>query len=150
MVNKQSALQAAAELCKKFEGFYSKPYLCPANVPTIGYGSTLYEDGVKVTLKDPPVTKEYATKLLMLTLSRDYFPAVLKLCPNIPTDGSLTALTDFTYNLGVGALRSSSIRRAMNNNDLEGVRQGLLKYVYGGGKVLPGLVKRRKAEVSLV
>ena len=48
-------LQIAAELCKQFEGFRAKPYLCPAGIPTIGYGSTYYADGRKVTLQDEPI-----------------------------------------------------------------------------------------------
>jgi len=44
-------LELAAELCRRFEGYRAKPYLCPANVATIGYGSTYYADGRKVTLQ---------------------------------------------------------------------------------------------------
>ena len=59
-------LELAAELCKRFEGFRSKPYLCPANVATIGYGSTYYANGTKVTLNDPPMSQEEAHLLLMV------------------------------------------------------------------------------------
>jgi GH24 family phage-related lysozyme (muramidase) len=51
------AVELAAALCRRFEGFFSHPYLCPAGVPTIGYGATYYEDGRKVTLRDPPITE---------------------------------------------------------------------------------------------
>ena len=57
-------LTLAEELCRRFEGFRSKPYLCPAGVPTIGYGSTLYSDGRRVTLDDPPMDEPTARALL--------------------------------------------------------------------------------------
>ena len=50
----------AAKLCRRFEGLYLRPYLCPAGVPTIGYGSTVYENGMAVQLTDPPITRERA------------------------------------------------------------------------------------------
>ena len=53
-------LELAAALCRQFEGYRAKPYLCPANVATIGYGSTYYADGRKVTLEDPPMDEPTA------------------------------------------------------------------------------------------
>jgi len=67
-------LTIAADLCKHFEGFSSKPYMCPANVATIGYGSTYYADGRKVTLQDPPMSEPEAYKLLLAELHHTYLP----------------------------------------------------------------------------
>ena len=135
-------------LCLRFEGLYLKPYLCPAGVPTIGVGSTVYEDGSKVSMLDAPITKERAIELLMLTLKRDYLPAVQKLC-KVENANQLAALTDFAYNVGVGALRSSNLRKRVNAGEYDAVPAEFSKWVKGGGKVLKGLVIRRQAEANL-
>lgn len=139
-------------LCVLFEGLYLKPYLCPAGVPTIGIGSTHYENGVKVSLADPPITKERAYELLRWELERECAPRVLKLCENLPQwgPGAVAAILDFTYNLGSGNLAASTLRRKIRSNDREGAKAELMKWVKGGGKVLPGLVKRRQAESDLI
>jgi lysozyme len=143
-------LSIAAELCKRFEGFRSKPYLCPANVATIGYGSTYYANGVKVTLNDVPTTQEEAHVLLMHELEHTYLPGVIRYCPTLATDNKkLNAIVDFCYNLGVGRLQTSTLRRKINEQDWDAAKIELLKWNKGGGKVLAGLDKRRKAEIAL-
>lgn len=134
-----------------FEGLYLKPYLCPANVPTIGVGSTFYENGVRVTLADPPITKERAMVLLEHELEA-CLPKVLRLCPVLKDWGSQAtgAILDFAFNCGTGALQASTLRKRINADDMEGARAELMKWVRGGGKVLPGLVKRRAAEAALL
>lgn len=144
------ALDVALALARRFEGFYSAPYLCPAGVPTIGWGATAYADGRRVQLTDPPISREAADRLLLLTVQRVYLPAVLKLCPGVDSPGRLSALIDFTFNLGAGQLRASTLRRKVNAGDWQAVPAELAKWVKGGGKVLPGLVKRRAAEALLV
>ena len=79
-------LELASALCRQFEGFRSKPYLCPAGVPTIGYGSTYYADGRKVTLEDPPMDEPTARALLMHELQHTYLPGTLRNCPILATD----------------------------------------------------------------
>lgn len=145
------AVQTARDLCLVFEGLYLKPYLCPANVPTIGVGSTFYENGVKVTLKDPPITKERAMELLEYELLQ-CLPKVQRLCPQLSEWGDLAtgAILDFSFNCGTGALSSSTLRKRINANDVEGARAELMKWVRGGGRVLPGLVRRRAAEAALL
>ena len=144
-------LQIAAELCKQFEGFRAKPYLCPAGIPTIGYGSTYYADGRKVTLQDAPIDEPDAEKLLLHELEKTYLPGVLRQCPGLAADErKLNAIVDFAYNLGVGRLQTSTLRRKINAQDWEGSREQLMLWVRGGGKVLPGLVARRKAESRLL
>jgi lysozyme len=143
-------LSIAAELCKRFEGFRSKPYLCPANVATIGYGSTYYTDGTRVTLNDPPMNQEEAHNLLMSELEHNYLPGVVRNCPILLSDTKkLNAIVDFCYNLGTGRLQTSTLKRKINAQDWEGAKEELLKWNKGGGKVLAGLDKRRKAEIAL-
>jgi lysozyme len=144
------ALAVALALCRRFEGFRPRPYLCPAGVPTIGYGSTRYLDGRAVQLTDPPISRETAERLLLATVRRSYLPAVLALCPGVTDPQRLAALIDFTYNLGGGSLRASTLRRKVNAGDWAAVPGELRKWVRGGGKVLSGLVARREAESDLV
>jgi lysozyme len=144
-------LELAAALCKQFEGFRSKPYLCPANVATIGYGSTYYADKRKVTLEDPPMSEKEAHALLMVELHHTYLPGVVRNCPILLTDEKkCNAIVDWCYNLGVGRLQTSTLKRKINAQDWEGAQEQLMLWTKGGGKVLPGLLKRRKAECLLL
>lgn len=144
-------LELAASLCRQFEGFRSKPYLCPAGIPTIGYGSTYYSNGQKVTLNDPPMSQEDANALLMAELQHTYLPGVLRNCPILATDErKCNAVTSFVYNLGIGRLQTSTLKRKINAQDWEGAKEELKKWNKGGGKVLAGLDKRRKAECNLM
>ena len=144
-------LELAAELCRRYEGYRSKPYLCPAGVPTIGYGSTYYADKRKVTLEDPPMEEGAARALLMVELEHTYLPGVLRNCPVLATnERRCNAIVDYAYNLGVGRLQTSTLKRKINAQDWDGVQEQLMLWTKGGGKVLPGLVARRKAECLLV
>lgn len=144
-------LEPAANLCRIFEGFRSKPYLCPAGVPTIGYGSTYYADGRKVTLQDAPIGEPEARGLLMHELEHTYAPGVVRLCPGlIQHERKFNAIVDFCYNLGVGRLQTSTLRRKINAKDWDGAKEQLLLWTKAGGRVLPGLERRRKAECLLM
>ena len=144
-------LEIAASLCKQYEGFRSKPYLCPAGVATIGYGSTYYSDGRKVTLQDPPMDEPTASALLMYELQHTYLPGTLRNCPILATDErKCNAVVDFCYNLGIGRLQTSTLKRKINAQDWEGAKEELKKWNKGGGKVLAGLDKRRKSECNFM
>ena len=144
-------LELAAALCRQFEGFRSKPYLCPAGIPTIGYGSTYYSDGRKVTLEDAPMDESNARALLMAELEHTYLPSVLRQCPILATDErKCNAIVDFVYNLGNGRLQTSTLKRKINAQDWEGAKEQLKLWNKGGGKVLAGLKKRRDAECLLI
>jgi lysozyme len=150
-------LDLAAELCRRFEGFSAKPYLCPAGVWTIGYGSTYYQSGDRVTKDDPQITREYAEQLLMHELLHTYAPGTVRQCPVLLAVavkdrdwGKLNAIVDFCYNLGVGRLQTSTLKRKINAQDWEGVKEQLMLWTRGGGKVLRGLVIRRQAECALI
>ena len=144
------ALPVALALMRRFEGFYSRPYICPAGVPTIGYGSTYYENGVRVTLTDEPVSKDRAEALLLWAVKTVYLPQVIRLCPGLNDADKLAAIIDFTYNLGGSNLRVSTLRRKINEQKWEEAKLELLKWVRGGGRVLKGLVIRRTAESELL
>lgn len=140
----------AAALARRFEGFSAHPYLCPAGVPTIGFGSTYYEDGRAVRLTDPPITRERAEALLLRTVRYVYLPAVMRLCPDVDTPERLAALVDFAFNLGTGRLRASTLRRKVNAGDWSAARDQIMRWTVGGGRVLRGLVLRREAERALM
>ena len=144
-------LEIATSLCRQFEGYRAKPYLCPAGVATIGYGSTYYADKRKVTLEDVPMDEPTARALLMIELQHTYLPGVLRSCPILATDErKCNAVVDWSYNLGVGRLQTSTLKRKINAQDWEGAAEQLMLWTKGGGRVLPGLVKRRKAEKELI
>lgn len=144
------ALPVALALARRFEGCRLTPYLCPAGVATIGYGSTRYLDGTSVTLRDPPISKMIAEGLLLRSVERTYLPAVLLLCPWIDDPSRLAAIIDFTYNLGCSRLKTSTLRKRINDGAWDQVPSELKKWTIGGGRKLPGLVTRRDAESALI
>ena len=143
------AILVSTALAQRFEGLYLSPYLCPAGVPTIGYGATYYEDGTRVTLLDAPITRERAIALLQWMVRTVYLPAVMRLCPGIDNPNRLAALIDFTFNLGGSALKNSTLRRKVNAGMWAAVPTELRKWVMAAGKRLRGLVIRREAEAAL-
>lgn len=144
------AVAITAALCRRFEGLYLTPYMCPAGVPTIGYGATFYEDGTRVTLRDPRITRERAEALLLWHVRRHYLPAVVQLCPGVDSPERLAALIDFTFNLGAGNLRVSTLRKRVNAGRWGEVPTELLRWNKAGGRVLRGLTLRRQAEADLI
>ena len=145
--------KTAIELAKRFEGFHrvpkadpgrAHPYICPAGYWTIGYGH----------LCDPnhtPITETEAEVYLAHDL-QTALAATLRYCPGLiaEPEGRLSAIVDFTFNLGAGRLQTSTLRRQINQRDWASSAQELRRWVYGGGRPLPGLVRRREAEVELV
>lgn len=146
-----SAIQTARGLCMAFEGLVLAPYLCPAGVPTIGVGTTRYEDGTRVSLADAPISRERAIELLEHELHAT-LPRVLRLCPGLPAwgDEAVGAILDFAFNCGTGALQASTLRRRLNADDAQGARTELMRWTRAAGRVLPGLVRRRAAEAALL
>jgi lysozyme len=137
------------DIIKKYEGFSSKPYLCPSKVITIGYGSTYYEDGSKVKLTDSPITQERATELLEALLV-SFERAVDSYCIDTLNQNQFDSLVSFAYNCGVGNLKSSTLLRKVNvNPNNPTIKDEFLKWTKGGGKTLSGLVRRRTEEAQL-
>lgn len=156
------------DLIKSFEGLALKPYLCPAGVPTIGYGSTFYEDGKKVTLKDKPITEARATELLLheVAVSEKY---VDTFCQDKINQNQFDALVSFAYNAGPNALKSSTLLVKLNKNVKDPtIKDEFLKWCKADGthngkdddndglideagekQELGGLLKRRTAEAAL-
>lgn len=145
--------KAAIELVKRFEGFCrvpesdpdrAYPYVCPAGFWTIGYGHLCDPKHLPITGTE---AEEYLTHDLQMALG-----ATLRYCPVLATEseGRLAAIVDFTFNLGAGRLQTSTLRRRINQRDWIAARHELRRWINGGGKVLPGLVRRREAEVAFL
>ncbi|WP_319205630.1 lysozyme [uncultured Ilyobacter sp.] len=139
--------QAGYDLLKNSEGLKLEAYLCPAGKWTIGYGSTLYEDGSKVKEGDS-ITKERAENLMINLLSK-YEKDVKKLIKVQLDDNQFSALVDFTYNVGTGNFRNSTLLRKINSGEMVGASKEFERWVYSNKVKLPGLIKRRKEEKAL-
>jgi lysozyme len=145
--------QVAIELAKRFEGLHrvlkadpgrAHPYICPAGYWTIGYGHLCDP-------KHPPITEAEAEVYLAHDL-QTALAATLRFCPVLATEpeGRLAAIVDFTFNLGAGRLQTSTLRRRVNQRDWIAAGQELRRWVYGGGKMLSGLMARRIEESNLL
>lgn len=146
----QQAINIVIELCKKWEGFSEKPYICPAGYVTIGYGTVYKPDGTRVSLQDASISKETAESWLVKEITNNYIKGVLKASPSLINNPQLlAAITDFAYNLGVARYRASTLRKRVDAGDIDGCVAELRKWVYGGGKKLRGLVLRREDEIAL-
>lgn len=140
--------QAGIDLIKSFEGLKLAPYLDSVNVPTIGYGTTYYEDGKKVTMQDPAISQERAEELLAIH-AQSFCDAVEKMVKVSCTDNQFAALVSFAYNLGSGNLGSSTLLKKLNAGDYAGAANEFEKWNKAGGQVLAGLTRRRQAEKAL-
>lgn len=141
--------QSGLDLIKEFEGFRSKPYLCSAKVPTIGYGSTMYENGFKVKLSDPPISEEKALDLFAKTLVK-YEQAVEKAITVDIGQHAFDACVSLCYNIGGGNFASSTLVKMINAGDEKSdIAEQFLRWNKAGGKVIDGLTRRRQAERQL-
>jgi lysozyme len=136
------------KLIRESEGFRERPYLCPAGVPTIGYGNTRYVDGKPVRLTDGPCTRDQADYYMTAALA-EYEAAVNRYVVVPLTQSQFDALVDFAYNCGAQNLRTSTLLKMLNNLDYVGAAAQFDRWVNGGGKRLPGLVTRRRKERTL-
>ena len=136
-------------LITKFEGFSATPYLCSATVPTIGYGSTFYIDGFKVTIKDSAISESQA--LDMFKIIADKFAInVTKLLKKTVTQNQFNSLVSFAYNCGITNFTKSTLLKKVNinPNDLT-IRQEFLKWNKAKGKIITGLTRRRNEEANI-
>ena len=134
--------KAGLDLIKQFEGLYLKAYRCPAGVPTIGYGHTA---GVAM---GQTITQQQADDYLRRDV-RQFERAVARLVTVPLTQGQFDALVSFAFNLGEGALAQSTLLRLLNAGDYAGAAAQFDRWNKAGGRVLPGLVRRRAAERAL-
>jgi lysozyme len=153
----------------KFEGYKNKPYLCPAHIWTVGWGTVIYQEQIRLPMvrvpdkhtpmirKEMPLkpednrvwSKEEINELFRVDVE-SFERGVLRLVPGVVSrQGSFDALVSISYNFGLGNLQRSTIRMRANRGDWEGAADAFRVWTKGGGKVLPGLVKRREAEIAL-
>jgi lysozyme len=133
-------------IIKQFEGCRLKAYRCPANIWTIGYGSTLYPHGQPIKEGDT-ISQQEAENMLLLEAKKRLAKMNL---PDTMSENRKAALLSFHYNVGHGNWLKSNLRRRVENdpND-EAIRGEFMKWNMAAGKVLAGLVNRRKAEAAL-
>ena len=141
--------QNGLTLLKSLEGFSSKPYLDGGGVPTIGYGSTYYENGVRVTMKDTPISEEWSEKLL-LKLLEQYERDVDSYTRDDINQNQFDALVLFAYNVGSQALKRATLLKKVNINPIDPtIEKEFLKWIYDNGKKVQGLLNRRIIEAKL-
>ena len=137
------------KLLHKYEGLVLDAYLCPAKVPTIGYGNTFYEDGSKVKMGDK-ITKERAIELFENVLENNFASQIKRLIKSRVTNNQFSALVSFAYNVGVGNLKRSTLLKLVNSNPNDpAIRNQFMRWNRAGGKVLLGLTRRRESEADL-
>lgn len=139
---------AGLALIKEFEGWRSRPYLCPGGKPTIGWGSTRDVDGTRININHHDINEIDGQAMLdraLLTVHR----AIGELVSVPLTENQFSALASWVYNLGAGNLRHSTLRKKLNMGDFEGAAQEFPRWCYAAGDILPGLVTRRAAEKAL-
>ncbi len=136
--------QQGVDFIKSFESCSLKSYLCPAGYKTIGYGHLLNESEMHLDV----IRREEALELLEsdIKISEN---SVRRLTGVELTQNQFDMLVSFTFNLGGGAYQRSALRSKVNREDHELVPFEFMKWIYAAGKVLPGLVRRRRAEAEM-
>ena len=159
---------AGAELMHRYEGCRNRPYLCPAHIWTIGYGHVLYQQQIRLPMvkkegESVQIRKEYPLEegdnrvwskeeinQLFATDVASFERGVLRLVPTVAgKQGAFDAMVSFAFNAGLGNLQRSQIRIKANRGEWQAAADALMDWTKGGGRVLPGLVKRREAERAL-
>lgn len=148
-----------ADLMKRYEGFSSAPYIDMVGVSTIGYGNTYYPDRRKVKMSDAHLSEPQAAQLAMDIVNLDFAPAVNKIFKDEIASGKLNqnmfdALVSLAYNIGVGALStSSSVTGNIKKGNYKAAADGFLLWnkgrVNGKLQAINGLTRRRKEERDL-
>lgn len=146
-----SVLDAASQLIASFEGFRASPYQNPGDRPTIGFGSTFYEDGTPVTLNDPPIDQNTAQQLLETTVQK-ILNRITQVVTVSLTEDQTIALASFEYN--TGGLSGSTLLADLNNGDYNGAAAQFIRWVHkkdaqGNEIVDQGLMYRRQKEETL-
>jgi lysozyme len=135
-------------LIKKFEGCRLKAYKCPANVWTIGYGNTFYENGMKVKEGDV-ITQQRAEEMAKFIIDQ-FAVSIAPFIQKTLTENQFSACVSLAYNIGTSGFKRSSVFKKLNINPNDPTIADSFKlWNKGGGKVLAGLVKRREAEIQL-
>ena len=146
-------------MIKHHEGVRFKPYRCPAKLWTVGVGRVLYAIQGRLPLDQRDAyplepndnrtfSKDEVNGLLSFDLQR-FEVGVARLFPLVLTPGQNDALVSFSFNLGLGGVQRSTLRQKVLRGEIEEAADEFLKFTRGGGKILPGLVKRRNDERAL-
>ena len=130
------------DLIKHFEGCETEAYLCPAGVPTIGYGH------IKGVQMGDVITETQAHEMLVEELD-EYESYINDLVTVSLNQNQFDAMVSWVYNLGSGNLRASTLLKVLNSGDYSGVPEQIMRWNKAGGKVLEGLTRRRQAEADL-
>jgi len=134
------------KLITDFEGFSSKPYLCSAGVPTIGYGNTYYTDGTKVTLKDEEITRAKAFWIFQ-SVADNFALFVTKNVTSGINQEQFNSLVSFCYNVGKTNFAKSTLLKLVNKNPKDNkIKDEFMKWNKANKKVVNGLTKRREIE----
>jgi lysozyme len=135
-------------IIRKYEGLRLRAYICPSGLATIGYGATFYENGSRVQMGEV-ITIERADKLLHMQVKL-FADEVKRVVKSEINENQLGALTSFCFNVGGAAFGKSTLAKKVNKNPKDPtIRDEFMRWTRGGGKVLPGLVKRREEEANL-
>lgn len=133
-------------IIKEFEGFRESPYLDSVNVPTIGYGTTVYPNDTRVKITDRDITEAQAIEYLKDHVNKHIAPYM----PLLLNQNQFDALVSFIYNLGIGKFNSSTLKKkVIANAPCDEIQAEFNKWTKAGGKALNGLVKRRAKEAEL-
>ena len=135
--------EAGLALIREFEGCRLDAYLCPAGIPTIGYGATGPDIRMGMVW-----TQEQADARLVEDLAR-FADGVERLVEVDLSDNQFAAIVSFAFNVGLGALRDSTLLRKLNAGDYLGAADQLPRWARAGGRIMPGLSRRRLAERAL-
>ncbi len=160
--------KAGSDLMHRYEGFRSRPYLCPAHIWTCGYGAVLYQEQIRLPMirkdnytgvirKEYPLRPEdnrvWSKKEIEERFLVDvgtFERGVLRLVPGVSgSQARFDALVSLAYNIGLGNLQRSQVRIRANRDDWEGAADAFMQWTKAGGRELPGLVKRRTDERKL-
>ena len=151
--------QQLIQMVKHHEGVRLKPYRCPALLWTVGVGHVIDPNHIKVPFherKNLPIPEGWDRVLSMAEVNEilasdlvTFERGVLRLCPKGLTQRRFDALVSFAFNVGLGNLQRSTIRMRHNRGDYQAAAQAFMMWTKAGGKVLPGLVKRRHDEMTL-
>ena len=137
---------STVNLIKLYEGLRLHPYRDTTGTPTIGFGSTFYENGKQVTMDDSSITEPRAIELLNHHLTK-FATSLKSLIMKRLNENQFGAVVSFAYNVGVGNFKNSTLLKKINQNPNDAtIEDEFLKYVFSKGKKLNGLVKRRQSE----
>jgi len=139
--------QKALDLIKKFEGCKLNAYLDLKKIPTIGFGSTLYNNGSKVKMGDT-ITQEQADDMLSFRCEQIERMILGFVKPQL-NENQLSALISFVYNIGMNAFRFSTLLLEINKGNFDKAAAQFDKWIYVNKNKSEGLANRRAAEKSL-